>query len=110
MKHLWTAIAAAGSLLGISAAEGSGFPVGKVDCLDLYPLSFREFLDATGDEMLRELLDSGDPASVNAFREKSTAVLRRYCVVGGMPAVVDEFVQTGDFDAVRRLQEQILQD
>lgn len=104
------AVSAAGSLLGISAAEGSGFPVGKVDCLDLYPLSFREFLDATGDGMLRELLDSGDPASVNAFKEKSIGALRRYCVVGGMPAVVEEFVESGDCRAARRLQDQILQD
>ncbi|MDO4848933.1 MAG: AAA family ATPase [Coriobacteriia bacterium] len=104
------AVSAAGSLLGISAAEGSGFPVGKVDCLDLYPLSFREFLDATGDGMLRELLDSGDSVSVNAFKEKSIEALRRYCVVGGMPAVVEEFVESGDCRAARRLQSQILQD
>lgn len=104
------AVAAAGSLLGISATEGTGYPVGKVDTLDLYPLSFREFLDATGEGMLRTLLDEGDAASVNAFRDRASLALKRYCVVGGMPAVVDEYAATGDFEAVRHVQSQILED
>ena len=104
------AVAAAGSLLGISAMEGSGYPVGKVDTLDLHPMSFREFLDATGERMLRELVDKGDLALIDAFRDREALALKRYCVVGGMPAVVDEFAATGDYEAVRRVQEQILED
>ena len=104
------AVAAAGSLLGVSATEGTGYPVGKVDSLDLHPLSFREYLDATGDKMLREFLDDGDPVSVNAFGERARAALKNYCVVGGMPAVVEEFAQTGDLGEARRLQLQILVD
>ena len=104
------AVAAAGSLLGISAMEGSGYPVGKVDTLNLHPMSFREFLDATGERMLRELVDKGDLALIDAFRDREALALKRYCVVGGMPAVVDEFAATGDYEAVRRVQEQILED
>ena len=102
------AIAAAGSLLGISAIEGTGYPVGKVNSLDLYPLSFREFLDATDERMLRELLDEGDAATVNAFKDRAALALKRYCIIGGMPAVVDEYAMTGDYGAARRLQDQIL--
>ena len=104
------AIAAAGSLLGISATEGTGYPVGKVDTLDLHPMSFREFMDATGEGMLRELLDGGDIANINAFKARASLALKRYCVVGGMPAVVDEYVATGDMGEVRRVQTQILED
>ena len=104
------AIAAAGSLLGISAIEGTGYPVGKVNSLDLYPLSFREFLDATDERMLRELLDEGDAATVNAFKDRAALALKRYCIIGGMPAVVDEYAMTGDYGAARRLQDQILED
>ena len=104
------AVAAAGSLLGISALEGTGYPVGKVNAFNLYPLSFREFLDATGDGMLRELLDGRDAASINVFKDKATLALKRYLVVGGMPAVVDEYASVGDYAAVRHLQRQILED
>lgn len=104
------AVASAGSLLGISAREGSGYPVGKVNTLDLYPLSFREYLDATDNGMLRELIDGGDPESVNSFAAKAIPQLRAYYLVGGMPAVVDAYVQEGDIATARRLQTQILED
>ena len=104
------AVAAAGSLLGLSATEGTGYPVGKVDTLELHPMNFREFMDATGESMLRELLDSGDVANLNAFKARASLALKRYCVVGGMPAVVDEYVATGDMDEVRCVQGQILED
>ncbi len=104
------AVAAAGSLLGISATEGTGYPVGKVNTLDLYPLSFREFLDATGNAMLRELVDSVDTVSINAFSSKLIPLLRRYFVVGGMPAVVAGFIEGEAFSSVRDMQSQILED
>lgn len=104
------AIAAAGSLLGISANEGTGYPVGKVDTLNLFPLSFREFLDATGSSGLRKLLDSGAAAGMNGLAEKAIPLLRQYYVVGGMPAVVDEFAAGGTLSAARSLQCQILED
>ena len=104
------AVAAAGSLLGVSANEGTGYPVGKVDTLDLYPLHFREFLDATGDELLCDLINGGDSASINAFRDRAALALKRYCVVGGMPAVVDSYAENGDLQYVRAMQEQIIED
>lgn len=104
------AVAAAGSLLGISASAGTGYPVGKVDTLDLFPLSFREFLDVTGNRMLRELLDSGDETSANAFSAKAILLLRQYYVVGGMPAIVDGFTKGEGLAAVRDMQRQMLED
>lgn len=104
------AVAAAGSLLGISATAGTGYPVGKVNTLDLYPLSFREFLDATENRMLRELIDSGEVASIDAFSSKAITLLRQYYVVGGMPAVVDAFAGGEPLAVVRAMQDQILED
>lgn len=104
------AVAAAGSLLGISAGTGTGYPVGKVDTLDLHPLSFREFLDATGNKVLRELVDSGDVQSVCAFSARYVPLLRQYYVVGGMPAIVDRFAQGEDLATVRDMQRQMLED
>ena len=104
------AVAAAGSLLGLAAHEGSGYPVGKVDTLNLYPLSFREFLDASDNATLRKLLDSDDVASISAFAPKATDLLREYYVIGGIPEVVSAFLQDESFGYVRQIQEQILED
>ena len=103
------AVAAAGSLLGLSAHEGTGYPVGKVNTLDLFPLSFREFLDATGNIMFRKLLDSSDICSMKSFAPKITMFLRQYYVVGGMPAAVDAFAQGAEFSEVRKIQSGILE-
>lgn len=103
------AVAAAGSLLSLSAHEGSGYPVCKVDALNLYPLSFREFLDATGNVALRKLLDSENTDSMKSFAPKVTALLRQYYVVGGMPAAVDVFAQNAGLAEVRMIQTGILE-
>lgn len=102
------AVAAAGSLLGISATEGTGFPVGKVNMLDLHPLSFPEFLNATGNERFERLIMSGDTETINAFSDKLKELLRRYCVVGGMPEAVNAFVAESDVRAARAIQREIL--
>lgn len=102
------AIAAAGSLLGLTIHQGTGFPVGKVDTLHLYPLSFREFLDAVGEGLLGELLDSGDWSLIGSFAEKLTSLLRQYLFVGGMPEAVTAFREGGSYADARRVQEQIL--
>lgn len=102
-------VAAAGSLLGISATEGTGYPVGKVDSLDLFPLSFREFLDATGNKPLRALLDADNPTSINNFAEKATPLLKQYYVVGGMPEAVSSFTQEENLLEVRGIQSRILE-
>lgn len=102
------AVAAAGSLLGITFHEGTGYPVGKVDMLDLHPLSFREFLDATGNPMLREVVDSGDKQLLGSLAAKFRELLKQYYFVGGMPEAVATFVESADLSAVRAVQEGVL--
>ena len=102
------AVAAAGSLLGITFHEGTGYPVGKVDMLDLHPLSFREFLDATGNPMLREVVDSGDKQLLGSLVAKFRELLKQYYFVGGMPEAVATFVESADLFAVRAVQEGVL--
>ena len=103
------AVTAAGSLLGLAVHEGSGYPVGKVDTLDLHPMCFQEFLDATGNKMLREMLDSDDFASISAFKQKATDLLKTYYVVGGMPEAVNAHVQGVNFEEVREIQATIVE-
>lgn len=101
-------IVAAGSLLGISLHAGDSFPVGKVEFMDLYPLSFEEFMMAMGQEALLETILSGDYTLVSAFRDKYIELLKQYYYVGGMPEVVQEFALNGDFKQVRSIQNDIL--
>ena len=82
------AIVAAGSLLGVAMHKGTSFPVGKVDFMDLYPLNFREFLCALGEERFVEILDSSDTDMVTMFKSKYMDRVREYYYVGGMPEVV----------------------
>lgn len=102
-------VAAAGSLLGISATEGTGFPVGKVNMLDLPPLSFREFLEATGNERFGKLIESGDQAMLASFAQRLEELLKTYYVVGGMPEAVEAFVESGDVMSARSVQQEILE-
>ncbi len=102
------AVAAAGSLLGLSAHEGSGFPVGKVNMLDLHPLTFSEFLEATGNGRYAGLIESGDVSLMTPFAPTLEGLLRRYYVVGGMPGVVNAYLAGDDFRAARRVQEELL--
>ena len=102
------AIVAAGSLLGVALHEGTSFPVGKVDFLNLYPLNFQEFLIAAGQEELAELIAEGKYDMINAFSGKYTDLLRKYYFVGGMPEVVQTFLDTDDLKEVRKLQKNLL--
>lgn len=101
-------IVCAGSLLGIALHEGTSFPVGKVDFLKLYPLSFKEFLMAIGQERFAELLDMGDFAMVTSFKQTYIDALKQYYFVGGMPEVVQSFIEDRDFNEVRNIQKRIL--
>lgn len=103
------AITAAGSLLGITLHGGSGYPVGKVETLDLYPLHFREFLVATNNQPLCELIDSGSPELMNSFASKLVPLLRQYYYVGGMPEAVSAFLNRDLLEDARDVQLQILQ-
>lgn len=102
------AIVAAGSLLGVALHEGTSFPVGKVDFLNLYPMTFQEFLVAVGEEGLSDLLDSGDYAMINSFGGKYADLLRRYYYIGGMPEAVQVYLDTDDLKEVRQIQRRLL--
>ncbi len=101
-------IVAAGSLLGVAHHSGTGFPVGKVEFLRLYPLSFTEFLDAMGKEQYVELIEKQDFQMIKLFNNKFEDLLKQYCYVGGMPEAVQDFVNNKDFNQVRTIQERIL--
>lgn len=103
------AVIAAGSLLGVAIHKGVSFPVGKVDTLELNPLSFREFLRAIGEEGLAELIDEVNIPLIESFREKYIDWLKKYYFIGGMPEVVSSFVAERDFTEVRRIQRRIIE-
>mgnify|MGYP000010146200 FL=1 len=101
------AICCAGSLLGVALHEGTSFPVGKVDFLDLYPLSFREFLMANDEQMLVDYIMSGN-RDLKVFEEKLIDYLKKYFIIGGMPAAILKWLDTHDFFEVDDVQKQIL--
>lgn len=103
-------IAVAGSLLGIALHEGESFPVGKVDVIQLYPMTFEEFILALGKEQLLEILESRNWNEIGMMRTELIENLRLYYFTGGMPEVVDLFVKTQDIPKVRALQNRILAD
>ena len=101
-------IVCAASLLGIALHRGTSFPVGKVDFLKLYPLSFQEFLMAIGKKQFSELLDQQDFSMITSFRETYADALKQYYFVGGMPEAVESFAENQDFNEVRQIQKRIL--
>ncbi len=102
-------VIAAGSLLGVAIHDGISFPVGKVDQMHVYPLSFEEFLLAAGEETLVNVLLEKKYTYLADLKEKYIHWLRNYLYVGGMPEVVSRFLATKDYDTVRQLQNQILE-
>ena len=101
-------IIAAGSLLGIALHENTSFPVGKVEFLDLYPLSFTEFLEALGEHDLNNLIQTQQWVMINAFKTKYIELLKQYYYVGGMPEVVSSYAMNQDFSEIRQIQQHIL--
>ena len=101
-------IIAAGSLLGINIHPNESFPVGKVDFMKLYPMSFYEFLLAMGETGVSELLEKRDLENLNFFNNKLINYLRYYLYVGGMPEAVKDFVENRDWKNVRHIQNQII--
>ncbi len=102
-------VMAAGSLLGIAMHRNDSFPVGKVDFLHLYPLSFFEFLQAVGEERMVSLLKAKEWTLITTFRSKFEERLRQYYFVGGMPAAVSAFAEESDVTKVRQIQTSILE-
>lgn len=101
-------VIAAGSMLGIALHEGTSFPVGKVDFLNLYPMTFREFLLACGQQRFTDLIDSGDFQMMSHFRTEIIDYLKFYYYVGGMPEAVEMYLETKDLKAVRSVQNKLL--
>lgn len=101
-------IAAAGSLLGISIRSNESFPVGKVEFADIYPLSFEEFMMALGKDALLSSLKAMDWELITTFKEQYIDLLRQYYYVGGMPEVVQSYVDNKDFTLVRNIQKDLL--
>lgn len=101
-------IAAAGSLLGVKLSKG--FPVGKVNFLDLSPLSFFEFLHALGEDELLQLIQGMEfPEAISdLFHLELISLLKYYFVVGGMPEAVSAYLRTESLEEVRSVQKEIL--
>lgn len=103
-------VAVAGSLLGIQLHNGESFPVGKVDMLKLYPLTFGEFLLAKGESIKKAALDSKDYDTTNVISSSYVELLRQYYFTGGMPAAVSAFVEGQPLSVIRQIQHDILSD
>ncbi|KAA6338748.1 hypothetical protein EZS27_013272 [termite gut metagenome] len=101
-------VIAAGSLLGMNLHNNVSFPVGKVDFMDLRPLSFSEFLMALNENELAKVLEAKSWDVISIFDEKLKEYLRYFFYVGGMPEVVSVFSQTRDWQTVRHIQNRIL--
>ncbi|MDO4411281.1 MAG: ATP-binding protein [Akkermansia sp.] len=101
-------VMAAGSLLGVRLHKGTGFPVGKVNTMHLYPMSYREFLLAMGYELDVEQLENAAWDNIRHFADRYAHLLRLYYFIGGMPEAVKTFIETDDFQAVREVQLEIL--
>lgn len=101
-------IVCAGSLLGVALHQGTSFPVGKVEFLDLYPLSFTEFLAAMGNARYVEVLQKNDFHMATTFKQTYIDMLKYYYYVGGMPEAVHNFSENKDFTEVRKIQQRIL--
>lgn len=103
-------VAAAGSLIGLRLSKPRSFPVGKVTLVDVFPMTFLEFLDAVGESQLRAMLESL-PSLENIseiFHVKLTNLLKLYYVVGGMPEALDTYARERSLERVRVAQRNIL--
>lgn len=90
--------------------SGTSFPVGKVDFLDLYPLNFYEFLNALEEKELINLINSNNFDLIKVFSGRFKDYLKQYLYIGGMPEVVNAYVQNKDYNEVRQIQNKLLID
>jgi len=101
-------VVVAGSLLGTTHRKGESYPVGKVNLLTLYPMTFEEFLWAKGEDRVAEMLACTDWEMLQILDSKVQELLRQYYFVGGMPEAVLQYTTKGDVNKVRRIHEEIL--
>lgn len=102
-------VIAAGSMLGLELHKQTSFPVGKVQFMTLYPMSFIEFLDAIGETGLAGFIESEDWTNIEIFGSKLKELLKQYYFVGGMPEAVLSFSENRDWEEVREIQNEILE-
>ena len=101
-------IIAAGSMLGVALHRGVHFPVGQVEFIDLYPMTFDEFLEANGEDNLLRLLEDFGSENAKIFRDRYSLLLKQYYYIGGMPEAVKTYVDSHDYKRVRTVQNAIL--
>lgn len=101
-------VMAAGSLLGVIDHHDDSFPVGKVTLLKINPMTFGEFMVATGNQKLYGIMQGSDWKLINVFANQYENLLRNYYFVGGMPETVKKFIDTGDYIKVRKVQDDLL--
>ncbi|MBQ9198762.1 MAG: ATP-binding protein [Lachnospiraceae bacterium] len=99
----------AGSLLGVALHKGISYPVGKVDLLSMYPMTFVEFLNAVGETKLASQISDYESDVHTVFADKYISYLKKYYYIGGMPEVVKSYIEEKDYSLVRKLQNEILQ-
>lgn len=102
-------VAVAGSLLGISLRENESFPVGKVNILKMFPMTFNEYLRAAEHHRMVQALDDQDWVGLHTLDGKLKELLREYYFVGGMPEAVAKYLETRDVKSVREVQREILE-
>lgn len=101
-------VCVAGSLLGITLRHGESFPVGKVNIIRMFPMTFEEFLIARGKDVMAEQLHKKDWYVLTSLHLTLVQMLREYYLVGGMPEVVKAYLKTNDPKTVRKIQNNIL--
>ncbi len=104
----WIYVIAAGSLLESLLDVHISFPVGRVEYLAVRPCSFGEYMTATGEDALRTLI-SQDAKSSNPFHTKLLSMFNRYALIGGMPEVVNAYIESGDIVSLNDIYETLLQ-
>jgi len=104
-------IIAAGSLLGVSVGKSTSFPVGKINFLRLYPMSFIEYLLASGEELLTEKICSMQKIEplTEVIHNKLIRYYKQYLYIGGMPEAVKDYIENKDVASVRNIQNEILE-
>ena len=99
-------VTASGSLLGVALHEGTSFPVGKINQFELSPLSFKEFIIATGNERFLRIINDED--TLKLFSDKFESLFREYLIIGGMPEAVANWLDHHDYAEVDKIQNLIL--
>lgn len=100
----------AGSLLGLSLHHSVSYPVGKVEELRLYPMTFIEFLNAMGKSRLADIITTKNWDVMTLIEAEYISLLRQYYYVGGMPAAVLAHVEQRGLKEIREIQQQIITD